>query len=72
MVTPTESPADANQGGIRLFAREVGGDLSRDHNFAVALRSAQLLNRQAEVFRYYGDHLLWLKDALRVRINRFA
>ena len=72
MVTATEGPANADQGGICLFAGEVGRDLPRHHDFTVALRPAELLHRQTEVLRHHGDNLLRLKDALRVRIDRLT
>ena len=72
MVSPPERTADTNERRVGLLAREVGGDLARNDNFAVALRTAQLLNGHAVVFGDNGNHLLRLKDALRARIDRLA
>ena len=72
MVSPPERTANTNERRVSLLAREVGGDLARNHNLAVALRATQLLNSHAVVFGDNGNHLLRLKDALRARIDRLA
>ena len=69
MVATAQGGPNANERGVGLLAGEVRRDLPWGHNLSIALRSTELLNRQAEVLGDGGDHLLWLKDALRVRID---